>query len=259
MAEMTAEERAFVDWQLAQVDPLTNRRIGDIVAEKGLDPYRDEVIGMARNANLQAQNQLAAGGALDTVAPWLNPNWREVQTASEQAELARRQRLDDEWRAAQAAGVDVPVLGPSNDPNLGNVRGVAPYRPGTPAGGGGSAPAGGGGSGGGAAPGGGSTVGSSGLVEAGGGAGNAFMGAQMQGVVYGPDGRMYSSPAAAIAAGVTNYSASRPLFSPQGTGGLISGAVVAPVAPTSVGAGLLSGANQQLFTVPTRVQMPGGF
>lgn len=36
MAELTAEQQAFVDWQLAQVDPLTNRRIGDIVADKGL-------------------------------------------------------------------------------------------------------------------------------------------------------------------------------------------------------------------------------
>lgn len=27
---LTAEQKAFVDWQLQQIDPLTNRRIGDI-------------------------------------------------------------------------------------------------------------------------------------------------------------------------------------------------------------------------------------
>lgn len=253
---LTTEQQAFVDWQLAQIDPLTGRRIGDIVAEKGLDPYRDDVAGMADNAMAQAKNQLAAGGDIDTVAPWLNPNWRDVQNAREEAEYQRRASLDADWRAAQAAGVDVPVLGPSNDPNLGNVtRGPAPYKPGA-----GSPPLPGadplqpGGS-----AGGGLVNGGIGVVDASGSGVNPM---GTGGVVYGPDGKMYSSAAAAIAAGITNFSYSKPLFNAQNQG-LISGANNAiPLPDSSTGnansGGLIAGANQQLFKLPTGVQLPPG-
>lgn len=257
---LTAEQKAFVDWQLAQVDPLTGRRIGDIVAEKGLDPYRDEVAAMADNAYLQAQNQLAAGGQVDTVAPWMNPNWREVQSAAEEAEYQRRANLDAEWQAIQRATGNAPVLGPSNDPNLGNVsRGPAPYNPGAnqppmpgadplvpPGGSGGS---------------GGAIVGS-GVVDGGVTfAGGNASGLGNSGVVYGPDGRTYSSAAAALAAGVTNYSYSKPMFGPTNsgfTGGGQPGSMT-PTNPYNVNQpGLIAGASQQLFNLPTGAQMPRG-
>lgn len=258
---LTDEQKAFVDWQLAQIDPLTGQRIGDIVAAKGLDPYRDEVAGMADNAAAQAKNQLAAGGDVDVVAPWLNPNWREVQAANEEAEYQRRAQLDADWRAAQAAGVNVPVLGPSNDPNLGNVtRGPAPYNPGSA-----SPPQPGanplvpGNSGGTVAGNNGSSGGS--LVNAGGPPpGATGTGLGTTGVVYGPDGRAFSSAAAALAAGVANYSYTKPMFGPQNQG-LITGAsdlLPSPNAATgnATPGGLISGANQQLFKMPTGAQMP---
>lgn len=252
---LTAEQKAFIDWQLAQIDPLTGQRIGDIVAAKGLDPYRDEVAGMADNANLQAQNQLAAGGNPDVVAPWKDPNWAQKQAAAEEAEYQRRAKLDADWRAAQAAGVDVPVLGPSNDPNLGNVtRGPAPYNANTnqppapgadplvPGNNPGSLVTGGG---------------SGGLIDS-----NSVVGGGLgtSGPVYGPDGQMYSSAASALAAGVTNYSFTKPMFGPT-SGGVTTPAN--PFAPVPSGAsgnanpgGLISGANQQLFQMQTGAQLP---
>lgn len=80
------------------------------------------------------------------------------------------------------------------------------------------------------------------------------------GPVYGPDGRMYSSVAAALAAGVTNYSFVRPTRS--GTG-LINGAdtmASPPAATGNVNPGTqVTGAAQQTFNFgPPRVRLPGG-
>jgi len=244
---LTAEQRAFVDWQLAQTDPLTNRRIGDIVAEKGLDPYRDEMAAFAQNQIDRGAMQLQAGGAVDTVAPWTQSDWRDRQTAREEAETNRRQTLDREWQQIGAAGGNLPVLGPSNDPNLGNVTGVAPYNPPLP----------------GADP-----LTPSPRPNTGGGLINGNINTNdsfnaplgTSGVVYGPDGQTYSSAAAALAAGVTNYSYSKPMFGPTNTG--LTNNATNPFAqqnnPFNVGGGLITGANQQLFKMPTTVQMPPG-
>lgn len=254
---LTAEQKAFVDWQLQQIDPLTGQRIGDIVAAKGLDPYRDEVAGLADNANLQAANQLAAGGSPDVVAPWQDPNWYDKQMAKEKAELDRRQKLDDAWRSYQAAGGDVPVLGPSNDPNLGNVRSVSPYNQAA-----GNPPLPG-------AdplmpdtrPNGGMIGGGGGVIDAGISTNDAVTGGLgTTGVVYGPDGQSYSSAASALAAGVTNYSYTKPMFGPNNQG-LINNASSQPPnyqVPINPGTGgLITGANQQLFKLPVSVQFPG--
>ena len=247
---LTAEQKAFVDWQLAQVDPLTGQRIGDIVAAKGLDPYRDEVAQFAQDQIDRGAMQMQAGGAVDTVAPWTQSDWRERQTAREQAETARRQTLDREWQAYGAAGGNLPVLGPSNDPNLGNVQsGPAPYNPNTSSpplpGANPLVP--------GTRPGGGFVDGGIGVNDPGvGGLGTT-------GVVYGPDGQMYSSAAAALAAGVTNYSYTKPLLN-LGNQGLINNAspqspgYQIPINPAT--GGLITGANQQLFKMPTTVQFP---
>jgi hypothetical protein len=248
---LTAEQRAFVDWQLAQTDPLTGRRIGDIVAEKGLDPYRDEVAGFAQDQIDRGARQLQAGGAVDTVAPWTQSDWRDRQTAREQAETNRRQTLDREWQQIGAAGGNLPVLGPSNDPNLGNVRSTPPYNPGA-----GSPP----------------LPGADPLIpgtqpNTGGGSINGNVNTNdnfnaplgTSGAVYGPDGQMYSSAAAALAAGVTNYSYSKPLSGATNTG-LINNAgnqmptYQVPINPAT--GGLITGVNDQLFTIPTTVQFP---
>lgn len=79
------------------------------------------------------------------------------------------------------------------------------------------------------------------------------------GVVYGPDGTMYSSAAAAIAAGVQNYSTTKPA-------GVISGANTLSgqfinSAKASTGnvnsGGLIGNAQQQLFKNPVGAQTPG--
>ena len=253
---LTAEQKAFVDWQLQQIDPLTNRRIGDIVAEKGLDPYRDEVAQFAQDQIDRAQNQKAAGGQIETIAAWEDPNWYDKQMAKEQAELERRQKLDREWQQIGAAGGNLPVLGPSNDPNLGNVRSVSPYNqadgnpplPGADPLMPDTRPNGG-------------MIGGGGVIDAGISTNDAVTGGLgTTGVVYGPDGQSYSSAASALAAGVTNYSYTKPMFGPNNQG-LINNASSQPPnyqVPINPGTGgLITGANQQLFKLPVGVQFPG--
>lgn len=74
------------------------------------------------------------------------------------------------------------------------------------------------------------------------------------GVVYGPDGTPFSSVAAAVAAGVTNYSFSKPataaapnIGSTDATSTVPSPTAPAPTAFNFGGGGLISNANQQLF------------
>jgi hypothetical protein len=78
------------------------------------------------------------------------------------------------------------------------------------------------------------------------------------GVVYGPDGVMYSSAAAAIAAGVKNYTTTKPTGLVT-TNNNLSGGFVAPTT-TQTGninpGGLISGAATQLFQNPVTVQGP---
>ena len=81
------------------------------------------------------------------------------------------------------------------------------------------------------------------------------------GVVYGPDGAMYSSAAAAIAAGVTNYTTTKPFI--PGAGAATAGDTQGFVIPsgqtgnTNPG-GFISGTRQQMFTMPTGAQLPAG-
>lgn len=78
------------------------------------------------------------------------------------------------------------------------------------------------------------------------------------GVVYGPDGTMYSSAAAAIAAGVRNYTSSKPAGLIT-TGNNMSGQFANPAAGTAGNAnpgGLIANASQQLFQNPVAVQAP---
>lgn len=95
---------------------------------------------------------------------------------------------------------------------------------------------------------------------------NAGMGTS--GVVYGPDGKSYSSAAAALAAGVTNYTTSRPSFPSSGGNqpGLIASADSLNAAVTipnptvgNVNPGFnISNQNQQLFnTGAPRIKLPG--
>ena len=80
------------------------------------------------------------------------------------------------------------------------------------------------------------------------------------GVVYGPDGTMYSSAAAALAAGVRNYSYSKPMFAGEQRGLISSADLVPNLANTGNvnPGGLITGANSQLFTRNTSVNFPTG-
>jgi hypothetical protein len=111
---------------------------------------------------------------------------------------------------------------------------------------------------------GGATVGSSGVVDDGSSLNPGGTALGTTGVVYGPDGTAYSSAAAAIAAGVVNFTFTKPV-APQAptTPGLISGADNLTSIPSGVtgnanpGA-LIAGQNDQLFARPTGIQLPRG-
>ena len=89
-------------------------------------------------------------------------------------------------------------------------------------------------------------------------------GAGTTGVVYGPDGKMYSSAAAAIAAGVTNYPRTKPVGAIAGADNL-SGSTAArgfmsndsQVGNVNTG-GLIANQSQQLFNVNPNVKLPPG-
>ena len=111
---------------------------------------------------------------------------------------------------------------------------------------------------------GGATVGGGGVVDDGSTFNPIGAGMATTGVVYGPDGTSYSSAAAAIAAGVTNFTFTKPV-APQAptTPGLISGADNLTGIPPAVSGNanpgaLIAGQNDQLFARPTGVQLPRG-
>ena len=105
----------------------------------------------------------------------------------------------------------------------------------------------------------GETYGGGGIVTTGGLVDTGDGGAS--GVVYGPDGSMYSSAAAAIAAGVTNYTTTKPFIpgANTATAGDTQGFVIpsGQTGNTNPG-GFISGARQQMFTMPTGAQLPAG-
>jgi len=92
-------------------------------------------------------------------------------------------------------------------------------------------------------------------------------GAGTSGVVYGPDGKMYSSAASAIAAGVTNYTRTKPVGAIAGADTLGAGgggttargfmANDSQVGNVNTG-GLIANQSQQLFNVNPNVKLPPG-
>lgn len=101
------------------------------------------------------------------------------------------------------------------------------------------------------APTGGGIIGGGGAVDTGGTA--------TTGVVYGPDGTMYSSAAAALAAGVKNYSSTKPAGVIAGANTLGSQFINAgnPNTGNVNSGGLIGNAQQQLFKNPVSAQLPG--
>lgn len=92
--------------------------------------------------------------------------------------------------------------------------------------------------------------------------GDASSGTGTTGVVYGPDGSTYSSVAAAVAAGVPNYSFTKPITTATPDIGPTDATSAVPTAalpePTAFNpSGLISGANQQLYNMAPGARMPG--
>ena len=109
------------------------------------------------------------------------------------------------------------------------------------------------------------TVGGGGVVDDGSSLNadaSSGMGAGTSGVVYGPDGTSYSSAAAAIAAGVPNFTFVKPVSIDTGGGSDLSSFITSDTTKTgNINPGaLITNANTQLFRInPTnRVRLPAG-
>ena len=113
-AKLTPEQAAFIDWRMAQVNPMTGQRVYDDYVRQGSNPYAD-------NAGTQAQAQLntASGrkellsqNGVDTagIAPWEDQNWRDQQKKQEDAERARMDKQTADW--LQIPESQRPVAGP---------------------------------------------------------------------------------------------------------------------------------------------------
>jgi hypothetical protein len=114
----------------------------------------------------------------------------------------------------------------------------------------------------------GGTTGSIGPVDTGGtNIDTSNSGAGTSGVVYGPDGRMYSSAASAIAAGVTNYTRTKPVGAIAGAdnlgaggGGTASRGFMSD--NTNSGnvnpGGLITNQSKQLFNSNPNIKLPTG-
>ena len=100
-AKLTPEQAAFIDWKLAQVNPMTGQRVADDYARQGTNPY-------AGNAAAQAQEQIdrgvrrtdllsSSGVSTAGIAAWTDPNWRASQQAKEDAERARMDKQRQDW------------------------------------------------------------------------------------------------------------------------------------------------------------------
>jgi hypothetical protein len=91
---------------------MTGQRISDGFARSGANPYASgaqaqEMIDRGkRRTELLSQNGISTEG----VAPWTDPNWRAKQQAEEDAERARLDRQQQDWRGI--AESQRPVAGP---------------------------------------------------------------------------------------------------------------------------------------------------
>lgn len=98
-AKLTPEQAATIDWQLAQINPMTGQRVADEYARQGANPYESgtraqELLDRGvRRTDLLSQSGVSTEG----ISPWTNPNWLADQQAAENAERARMDKITADW------------------------------------------------------------------------------------------------------------------------------------------------------------------
>jgi len=90
-SKLTKEQAEFIDWQMAQVNPLTGQRVADDFERQGVNPYADASRAQQQIDTAKNRTELLSQAGVSTanVAPWTDPNWRSQQQAKEDAERAR--------------------------------------------------------------------------------------------------------------------------------------------------------------------------
>ena len=144
-SDMTANDKAYIDWMLAQPDPLGRGTMADVYKSQGIDPYNNPgVLAQAKSQNQRSADRAGliteagqtpviynnTGDPNGQIAAWQNPNWRAAQNARTAALAANN--------AAQTAASPRVGVGPSGLLTGGTGTGtpvVPPTGTGTPTGG----------------------------------------------------------------------------------------------------------------------------
>jgi hypothetical protein len=254
--KLSQEDYDFLVWRTNEINPMTQQKISQDYATQGSNPYDQKNWAMAKEANAKTarQNELyAQNGLPPQKADWTVPGYEARQAQRDKDRAAREATI----AAGQSPNVVVGP-GPVKPPTGSNVTPppAPPAPPPPPSGiinGNRTPPTS-------------TPVPSGGPVT--GGPTTPITGTPPPSTgnpttptadvpVYGPDGTMYPSAMAARAAGVYNFTTTRPT-NPAATGtntpppppGTTN--VVTP-APTT---GLIN-SNNQLYTRPTTMQFPG--
>ena len=253
--KLSQEDYDFLVWRTNEISPMSQQKIGQDYATQGSNPYDQKNWAMAKEANAKTarQNELYAQNGLKFQTPdWQIPGYEARQKARDDAAAAA---------AAKAAATPSPftagprpVVGPTPGLITGNM--TTPTK--TPTGGNTTTT----GTGTTAPPKGNTGTGtantSTGVVTGGTSTGTSTVTQPTADVpVYGPDGTMYPSAMAARAAGVYNFTTTRPTnptTAGTNTPPPLPGTTNVVTPPPTTG---LINSNNQLYTRPTTFQFPG--
>ena len=242
----------FLVWRTNEISPMSQQKIGQDYVTQGTNPYSQASWSIAKEANAKAarQAQLYKDNGLPTQTPdWQTPGYEARQKARDDAAAAA---------AAKAAATPSPfTAGPVVGPTPGLITGNMTTPTKTPTGGNTTTT----GTGTTAPPKGSTSTGtantSTGVVTGGTSTGTSTVTQPTAAdvPVYGPDGMMYPSAMAARAAGVYNFSTTKPTTpAPAAASNPVPGTTnITTPAPTT---GLIN-SNSQLYTRPTTFQFPG--
>jgi hypothetical protein len=118
-SDMSANDKSYIDWMLAQPDPLGRGTMADVYKSQGIDPYTNAgVIAQAKSQNQRAADRAGliteagqtpviynnTGDPNGQIAAWQNPNWKAAQNARTAALAANN--------AAQTAASPKVGVGP---------------------------------------------------------------------------------------------------------------------------------------------------
>lgn len=115
-ARLTPEQRAFIDWQIEQTNPMTAQRIGDEYARQGVNPYANPALAQEQIDRATRREDLFAQAGVTpeaNLAPWQDPQWREKLKAEQDARAAAQEEARRNPGPFVTGPGPAPVVGPT--------------------------------------------------------------------------------------------------------------------------------------------------